>query len=197
MPDPVKELRLTAARLSVGPISNVVLDDPRFPVWSGSSKPFMHHYGQGGLAQHTLEVADLCLSNVDYFCGLGKEVDRQKMFLAALFHDSGKMWDYAPARNPATLAPDYQTWESTEHKRQVHHITRSALLWGEAKAKFLPDQTDDDVLHAILAHHQLRQWGSPVMPNSRMAWVLHLCDNLSARVDDVVKWDRAKTPSPG
>lgn len=36
-------------------IVNVVLQDWRFPIWSGSSKPHQHHYGQGGLVIHTAD----------------------------------------------------------------------------------------------------------------------------------------------
>ena len=34
------------------------------------------------------------------------------------------------------------------------------------------------------AHHGIRAWGSPVSPNTQLAWLLHLSDNLSARLND-------------
>jgi 23S rRNA maturation-related 3'-5' exoribonuclease YhaM len=48
---------------------------------------------------------------------------------------------------------------------------------------------EDEVLHAILAHHGFQEFGSPVQPNSKVAWLLHLCDSISARMDDVDKMD--------
>jgi 23S rRNA maturation-related 3'-5' exoribonuclease YhaM len=42
----------------------------------------------------------------------------------------------------------------------------------------------DNVLHAIIAHHAWREWGSPCTPDTRLAWLLHLCDSLSARLND-------------
>ena len=32
--------------------------------------------------------------------------------------------------------------------------------------------------------HGQREWGSPVMPKSRVAWLLHLSDGISARMAD-------------
>ena len=45
-----------ANNLGVYDIASVVIADPRFELWSGSSKEHQHHYGKGGLIQHTYEV---------------------------------------------------------------------------------------------------------------------------------------------
>ena len=52
-----------ANNLGVYDIASVVIDDPRFELWSGSSKRHQHHYGKGGLIQHTCEVVGLCFAN--------------------------------------------------------------------------------------------------------------------------------------
>lgn len=177
---PTERLSILAMRLNVIAISDIVLKDPRFPLWSGSSVPEKHHYGKGLLAEHTCEVAELCLCNNEYF-PLGKKVNDQQLFLAALFHDVGKMWDYRP------IDDTYKEWEGTTHKRMIHHISRSALVWQEAASKFSFLWDKDEVLHAILAHHGMREWGSPVSPGTRLAWLLHLCDGISARMDDALR----------
>jgi len=182
MKSPTENLRDMAYHLYLSNISSEVLENPKFSIWSGSSKPYLHHYGRGQLAQHTMEVIDLCFQNNIY---LGKPIDERKLFLAALFHDVGKMWDYQPVK-----VDNYDEWEGTKHKRQVHHISRSALVWNEIIVKYT-DTIDepDDVLHAILAHHGCREWGSPVIPNTKLAWMLHLCDGISARMNDADKLD--------
>jgi len=194
--DPVHKLKAIALPMGLTTIANVVLDDARFPVWSGSSKPHQHHYGKGGLAQHTFEVVDLCLKNNAFFntCAEGvqnKAVPFHQLFLAALFHDAGKMWDYEPTN------ADQTEWQGSSHKRHIHHISRSGIVWSKAwdahpMTTVNSDEWHDAVLHAILAHHQLREWGSPVSPNTRLAWLLHLCDGISARMDDGERWDRHK-----
>jgi 3'-5' exoribonuclease len=170
----VQTLKCLAEEYDVLPLANVILHDNRFLICSGSSKRLHHHYGDGGLLRHTTEVVELCLKNNEYFKPLKKAVCERKLFLAALFHDAGKMWDYS--------CVDGQ-WQSNIHKRHIHHISRSGIVWSQA-AKEQGFEDNDEILHAILAHHGLKEWGSPVSPNTRMAWLLHLCDGISARMDD-------------
>ena len=172
----VESLWQEAHNFNVSEIAYTVLNDHRFTIWTGSGESFSHHYGKGGLAQHTLEVVQLCLTNN---LSLGVKLDQKKIYLAALFHDVGKIWDYEPTD------AEYQNWQCAKHKKTIHHISRSAIIWSEAVKKANWAEPDiDDVLHAILAHHCMPDWGSPVMPRTRLAWLLHLCDALSARMDD-------------
>ena len=168
-------------------LCSIVLDDPRFKLWSGSSKPNQHHYGDHGLLIHTAEVVKLCLKNNDLYYTTPNKINERKLFLSALFHDAGKMWDYK--KENWTNEP----WIGTPHKRHIHHISRSNMVWCEAAiANKIDEETKDDVSHAILAHHGLREWGSPVMPSTRLAWMLHFCDCISARMNDADKWDHTK-----
>ena len=77
-------------------------------------------------------------------------------------------------------------WENSDHRRLIHHISRSSIIWNEAckKSEHIWKRFADPVTHAILAHHGGRSMGSPVAPKSREAWILHLCDGISARVYD-------------
>jgi 3'-5' exoribonuclease len=161
-------------------------ENPRFQQWSGSSKHFHHHYGDGGLVKHTQEVVETCLATADLYPQY--QIDQTELFLAALYHDSGKMYDYEK--------DDIVGWRGSEHKRLIHHISRSVIIW--AKALDETGVTDefrrkyeDPVIHAILAHHGQRIWGSPVSPKSRVAWLLYLCDGISARLNDADTLDIA------
>jgi len=50
------------------------------------------------------------------------------------------MWDYAEA--------DDGTWFGTDHKRNVHHISRSAIEWSKAveKTNTCRDIEDEDYM---------------------------------------------------
>lgn len=171
-----------------------ILEDERFSVWSGSSKPHQHHYGKGGLIKHTSEVIDTCF-RVKSLYEHTYEFDSVEVFLAAFFHDVGKMYDYEPKQNYIIdgLPPiiNYDKWYSAPHKRMIHHISRSAIMWSEhaKKSDTIYDKYYEKVLHAILSHHMCREAGSPVAPKSRAAWLLTLCDNLSARMYDADTFD--------
>jgi 3'-5' exoribonuclease len=169
-----------ADNLNVRSICNHVLADPRFILWSGSSRREQHHYGMRGLFTHTTEVVKLCLANNEL---LGCKLNNTELFLSALFHDCGKMWDYAPSSFENEV-PDYSNWISTPHKRSIHHISRSAIEWNLAAKSKISETLLDAVTHNILSHHGQRAWGSPVAPKSGAAWMLHLCDGISARMND-------------
>jgi len=163
-----------------------VLSDERFKFWSGSSRPYQHHYGAGGLAKHTLEVVNLCNDVTHYYSGR-YDVDPVELFFAAFFHDVGKMYDYEPVDG-------YDIWKSAEHKRLVHHISRSAVIWTQEVSEYpeVYEKYHEKVLHAILAHHGMRSAGSPVAPKSRVAWLVHFCDGISARMFDADTLDIVK-----
>lgn len=162
-----------------------VLDNPRFATWSGSDKPDRHHYGTGGLQQHTWEVVTLCMANrttlFDQEIVTSDDLSPSSVYLAALFHDIGKTLDYEPIK----AGPGTGGWTHTPHKLLVRHITRSGIEWFRAaEDNGFSSSVTDQVLHAILAHHGEPAWGSPVTPNTRLAWLLHVCDQLSARMYD-------------
>jgi hypothetical protein len=119
-------LRACAETYDVKSISSIVLDNPKFPLWSGSSTPGAHHYGDGGLIKHTWEVISISSGMREAArdeTGAEKLPTAREIFLAGLFHDVGKMWDYIKFGN---------MWGSTEHKRNIHHISRSAIEWCKA-----------------------------------------------------------------
>ena len=177
----LKFLRDTAKRLGVIDLSNQLLD-LKFQFWSGSSNPIYHHYGNYGLLIHTCEVTSTCLLMRKSYSQY--DIDETELFLAALFHDAGKIYDYEKVKG---------VWGSTEHKRTIHHISRSAIIWNKyvaLESTEFQERYEEKVTHAILAHHGQREWGSPVSPKTRVAWVLHLCDNLSARLYDADTRDR-------
>lgn len=195
------------------PLIDHVLHNPKFSLWSGCSHKDRHHYGVGGLQYHTWEVVHFCHVNAALTneASVGKKsIDIATLLLAALYHDVGKMWDYVPVK-PSRLsedspvrevdfeglqdytrngAADFIQWKGASHKRTIHHISRSGIEWTKAVERTgLGKDIEDQVLHCILSHHGQREWGSPVAPKSREAWLLFLCDGISARMNDADSFD--------
>ena len=160
-----------------------LLDNPKFLECSGSSKPEIHHYGTGGLIVHTHEVVQI--SQQVNTC-LGSPANATQLFLAALYHDAGKMFDYRQVKRIINRGGEFEMiWEAAPHKDLIGHLSRSALIWNAAAFKFDYDSQDsDEILHGILAHHGERAWGSPVTPKTPLAWLLHCADNMSAKVNE-------------
>lgn len=186
-PTHFERLRSHAEKLDMLLVFNELLKQyPQFEYWSGSHNKMCHHYELGGLVRHTSEIIEIGLHIIPTL-DLCEKVDPIEFYLAALFHDTGKMYDYEQ---------DGDNWKPTQHRRIIHHLPRSTIIWHDVAREFpvLSAVYHDPVLHAILAHHGRREAGSPVAPLTRVAWLLHLCDGISARMDDADTLDIVKTP---
>lgn len=191
-------LRSMAEKLCVLDVyDELIAQYPQFEYWSASHNSLLHHYGRGGLIRHTWEIVDLGMNIIPTLDLCGK-VSPIEFFLAALFHDTGKMFDYELVEyDTGTYGdPKPEYWKPNDHRRLIYHVPRSALIWHDVVRKFpeLEAKYHDLVLHDILAHHGKREFGSPVAPKTRAAYLVHLCDSISARMDDCERIDAVKNP---
>lgn len=129
----------------------------------------VHHAYVGGLLEHTLSVCELCMRLCDHY----PELDRQVLLAGAVFHDMGKAWELSGG-----LANDY-----TDVGRLVGHIH----IGLEKAEPFIASSGLDEELimhfkHLVLGHHGTREWGSPVLPATPEALVLHYADNIDAKL---------------
>lgn len=116
---------------------------------------------------------------------LEENIDIAAVSYGVLFHDIGKLWCYDLDENGV--------WVKTPLNRTIHHISKSAMEWAKFSRQLnFSEGFVDKVSHIILSHHGSREFGSPVAPLSKEAWLVHLCDNISARMDDCDKHDILK-----
>jgi len=126
-----------------------------------------HHACVGGLIEHTLAVAQLVLAS----CDLYAQLDRDLVLTVALLHDLGKIHTYDPV-----------TFGKTDRGAMWEHVYMSAWQVDrhiEALPGF-PSELRLRVVHAILAHQGRLEYGSPVLPMTLEAIVLHNADRLDA-----------------
>lgn len=124
-----------------------------------------HHACVGGLLEHTLSVTRLVITA----CDLYPELDRDLIITAALLHDIGKVHSYDPL-----------TFGFTEEGALWSHLYIGASMVEQAIANCpgFPAELRLRIVHAILAHHGKLENGSPVVPMTLEAIVLHYADNL-------------------
>ncbi|MGA2010637.1 MAG: HD domain-containing protein [Solirubrobacteraceae bacterium] len=136
--------------------------------------PAAKHYHQAyrhGLLEHCLTVAQAVSAISATFPG----IDRDVAVTGALLHDLGKLDTYE-------LRGD--TIEMTDQGRLYGEISlgyyrvRAAI---DALDDF-PADTAQAVLHIILSHHGSLEHGSPVIPCTREATLVHMIDNLGGRL---------------
>lgn len=186
---PLVNLLETISNMPLFYACRTLLDHPEFFTWPAAISH--HHNREGGLLEHTLEVADIALHIASKFPGVNLDV----LIAAALWHDYGKLFEYVVVFNASISLnelPEYslvktrdeagtEYWE--RDKKAVHHCISSAQEFiVAARQQGVDKATEDAVVHCILSHHgPVKEWGSPVAPESLEAWVLHWADMASAK----------------
>jgi len=132
---------------------------------------YYHQAYRHGLLEHCLTVAQSVSAIAATFPGL----DRDIAVTGALLHDIGKLEAYAfeGAAIELTDAGKLQGEIPLGYHRVRGEIER---LDG------FPEQLGEAVLHIILSHHGQLEHGSPVVPATREATLVHMIDNLGGRL---------------
>jgi len=134
----------------------------------------IHHNYPGGLLEHTCKAADLCLQMADAYPALNRDL----LLSGTLLHDIGKIMEYKNG-----FSPQY----TMEGKLIGHIVIGSELLSREIavlrkEGLSFPERLEWMIKHMILSHHGSLEFGSPVIPLFPEAFVLHVADNLDAKM---------------
>ena len=138
-----------------------------------------HHAYRHGLLEHSLIVAETAAGVASRF----DSVDRDLVVAGALLHDIGKTQAYT-SDGMAPLMTDV----GRLHGEIVigHDMVRELI----AEVPGFPAELAKRLRHIIVSHHGMREKGSPVVPQTREAIIVHYCDDMTARigaVDDAEK----------
>lgn len=131
----------------------------------------IHHAFLSGLLEHSLEVAHLCIDIKRHY----DEVDIDLLITGAILHDIGKTRELKYKRGL-----DY-----TDEGRLIGHILIGVEMVEEKirRIEDFPPKLDMLVKHLIISHQGTYEWGSPKMPQTLEAIILHYLDDLSAKVN--------------
>ena len=136
--------------------------------------PAAKHYHQAyrhGLLEHCLTVAQAVSAISATFPG----IDRDVAVTGALLHDIGKIESYA-AEGDAIDMTDAGKLQG-EIPLGYYRVRREI-----EELPGFPADTAQAVLHIILSHHGALEHGSPVVPCTREATLVHMLDNLGGRL---------------
>jgi 3'-5' exoribonuclease len=129
-----------------------------------------HHAYVGGLLEHTVAVANLCVS----FAVAYPQADADLLLAAALLHDVGKTEELASGAS----------FDYTDAGRLVGHVVLGERIVSraiEASSRPLSEDVALRLRHAVLAHHGEQEWGAPRCPSTLEALLLHHADHLDAQ----------------
>lgn len=139
----------------------------------------VHHAYAGGLLEHTLSVCRILdFLGKHYSAYYGKAVNRDLLLLGGLFHDIGKIYE---------LSFDGST-EYTQSGKLIGHLVMGCELIDEHVRK-IPGFPEDLRLlakHQVLAHHGKLEYGSPKLPQTMEALIVHYVDDLDSKVNSIL-----------
>lgn len=130
----------------------------------------MHHSFMGGLLEHTVSVVSIC----QYLSDKYKYVNRDLLIAGALLHDVGKIYELS----------SFPENEYTDDGQLIGHLVMCSELIGKEAAKIdnFPHQLESLLKHLVLSHHGLLEYGSPKIPQTIEAFILHCVDDMDAKV---------------
>ena len=138
-----------------------------------------HQAYRHGLLEHTLSVAQAVSAAANFFPG----IDRDVAVAGALLHDIGKTEAY----NDDPLAIDLTDLGRLQGEIPLgYYMVRRRI---EDIPGFDPSLAQA-VLHIILSHHGSLEHGSPVVPCTREAVLVHMIDNLGGRLGSFDRLER-------
>jgi 3'-5' exoribonuclease len=129
-----------------------------------------HHDSLGGLAEHSLNMARI----VDLMCQVYPDLDRDLLICGALLHDIGKIEQYE-----ITSMIDY-----SDEGRLVGHINSGDFRVTTAMRSIegFPAKTEQLLRHLIVSHQGQMETGSPVVPQTREAFILYYADEIDSKM---------------
>jgi len=170
----LRELLATVRRPDLAALVRRIFD-PEGTTWAAfRDAPAAKHYHQAyrhGLLEHSLTVAQGVSAMAATFPG----IDRDIAVTGALLHDIGKLEAYSDDPLAIDLTDDGRLQGEIplgyyRVRREIEEIDGFDPAVAQA------------VLHIVLSHHGTLEHGSPVVPATREATLVHMIDNLGGRL---------------
>jgi 3'-5' exoribonuclease len=172
-------------------------------LWAGyrvaPAAKYYHQAYRHGLLEHCLGVAQAVSAISATFPG----IDRDVAVTGALLHDIGKLEAYTVG---APVAGDGPSAHGAAGQDRVIDLTDAGRLQGEIALGYyrirrmieeiegFPAELAQAVGHIILSHHGSLEHGSPVVPCTREATLVHMIDNLGGRLGSFDRLEKELAP---
>lgn len=138
-----------------------------------------HHNYVGGNLEHVVGVVQLCNTICEVYPGINKDL----LITGAILHDVGKLKEYSYA---ASI-------DKTGEGNFIGHIVlgdrwiREKIDEIKKSGKEFSIELENQISHLILSHHGKYEWGSPRMPKTIEACVLHYADLMDSQVKNYIQ----------
>ncbi len=147
-----------------------------------------HHARRGGILEH---VAQMMRSAVA-LAGVYSDLNLDLLIAGVLFHDSGKLWENSYPERGFTQ-PYHILGEMLGHiplginvaDKLWNEMMQSCIETADTWGKLTPSNEEVRIhlLHLIASHHGTYEFGSPTLPRTPEAHILHHIDNIDAKYE--------------
>jgi 3'-5' exoribonuclease len=148
-----------------------------------------HHARRGGLVEHVAQM----MRSAQALCSVYQDLNTDLLISGVLFHDCGKMWEN-------TYPEVGFTQPYNLYGEMLGHIPMGIEVLGSVWREMMESLDEDEakawaeiqpktadvklhLQHLIASHHGTHEWGSPTLPRTPEAMVLHYVDNLDAKYE--------------
>jgi 3'-5' exoribonuclease len=160
---------------------NLYFEDKEFVKdFNHSPSAMTHHHNYvGGNLEHTVGVIRLCKNICEMYPGINKDL----VVAGGLLHDIGKLKEYK-----VTAAID-----KTAQGNFIGHIVigdrwiREKIAELKKNGKKFDPELENHLCHIILSHHGKYEYGSPRMPKTIEACVIHQADMMDSQVKNYMQ----------
>jgi 3'-5' exoribonuclease len=156
-------------------------DAPTWPAFRDAPAAKRYHQAyRHGLLEHSLSVGEAVAVISTTF----PHIDRDVAITGALLHDIGKLDAYTS--DPLAI--------DLTDLGKLHGEIALGYFRIRTEIEDIPDFPDElatAVLHIILSHHGQLEHGSPVVPCTREATLVHMIDNLGGKLGSFDRLEKA------
>ncbi len=133
----------------------------------------IHHPYLSGLLEHTLSLLKLILKVVENYRG----IDIDLLLVGGFLHDIGKVYEFSFDR-----AVDY-----TDAGQLLGHLVMEVEMVNNRIAAIadFPEDLALRIKHMLVSHHGAYEFGSPKLPQTLEAVILHTLDDLDGKIQAI------------
>ena len=133
-----------------------------------------HHNWTGGLLQHTLETLKYCELSWNIF----PELDKNLLIAGSILHDIGKLQEFEVTTRI----------KFNDKGNLMGHSFLGAVFLSKKLEKYdIDENIKNKLLHIIISHMGKLEYGAAKIPLFPEAVVVHLADQMSAKVTQITE----------
>lgn len=164
-------------------LRNIITDGEiarRLKTWQAGKS--IHHAYKSGLIEHILSCTELALTLSKHY-----RVNENYVVAGCILHDLCKIYELTDGINV----------EYTEEGKLVGHLVKGLEIVDRFSYKIrnFPHYTKMHIKHILLAHHGEYEYGSPKIPQTSEAFLVHLIDLMDSKMGslEIVKKTDSQT----